>query len=233
MRRIRQAQDSADLKTISTDSAIHFPAEEVTSMQASCIDSAELRPGVMDLLGSCHERFGRDGYCTVPSILAAPDLSSLRQHHESLRLSGRMYFGAVQSRRRWVLHNEEVAQLIQLAIVPIMSIVAGAEVKPSFTYTAIYDEGADPPAQGNPEQREYSVALRLDTDSTAQLDREGPQPLWLATPAGAVPIDQASGDALFYRGRELVRGSTTPPGGRRWASVFLHYVSKDSSGSPL
>ena len=203
------------------------------SMQVSCIDSAQLRPGVTDLLESCHERFGRDGYCTVPSILAAPDLSSLRQHHEMLRLSGRMYFGAVQSKRRWVLHNEEVAQLIQLAIVPIMSVVAGSEVKPSFTYTAIYDEGADPPAQGKPEQREFSVALRLDADPDPQPDSGGPQPLWLATPAGALPIDQASGDALFYRGRELVRGSTTPPGGRRWASVFLHYVSKDFPGSPL
>jgi hypothetical protein len=203
------------------------------SMQASLIDSARLRPGVMNLLDSCHERFGRDGYCTVPSILAAPDLPSLRQHHETLRLSGRMYFGAVQSKRRWVLHNEEVAQIIQLAIIPVMSIVAGTEVKPSFTYTAIYDESADPPAQGNPEQREYSVALRLDADPDAQPDGGGSQPLWLATPAGAVPIAQESGDALFYRGRELVRGSTTPPGGRRWASVFLHYVSKDFPDTPL
>jgi hypothetical protein len=218
---------------VSTDSGTHFPVEGVMSMQASLIDSARLRPGVMNLLDSCHQRFGQDGYCTVPSILAAPDLPSLRQHHDTLRRSGRMYFGAVQSKRRWILHNEEVAQIIQLAIIPVMSIVAGAEVRPSFTYTAIYDEGADPPAQGTPEQREYSVALRLDADPDAQPRGEGSQPLWLATPAGAVPIAQEPGDALFYRGRELVRGSTTPPRGRRWASVFLHYVSKDFPDTPL
>lgn len=168
-------------------------------MQAGCVYTVQLRPDVTDLMGLCRRRFARDGYCAVPGILAVPDAATLARHHEMLRLSGRMYAGAVRGRRRWVLHDEQVARLIQRAIAPTLAGIAAVEVEPSETYTAIYEAGAEPPAEGDPARREFSVLLWVE-----------------------------SGDALFCRGAAPPRAAAQPPPGSRTA-VVLSYVRAEAA----
>lgn len=164
-------------------------------MAVGHVHTVRLRPDVADLMRLCRGRFARDGYCTVPGLLAVPDTEVLARHHETLRLGGRMYAGAVRGRRRWVLHDEQVARLIQRAVAPALAGIAGAAVEPSDTYTAIYEAGADLPAEGSPARVEFSVILWVE-----------------------------SGDALFRRSPDLARGATQPSPGGRTTAVVLRYV---------
>lgn len=181
------------------------------------------------LLAACQLQFAREGYYQMPALIATVDLLNLRKHHRMLVAGGVMRFGDSQSSRRWVLHNERVARLLQHMITPVMSSIADVEVKPSYTYTASYEEGAELPRHVDRAQCQYSVSICIDFEP----EPDGPTqwPLWLETRVGPVPIYQALGDGLFYKGCELEHYRTRLPPGCRSTSVFLHYVDTTFSGS--
>lgn len=166
--------------------------------------------------------FARDGYVEVPGMIVQPQLRTLGGYHRRLLARGGMRLGDLQSERRWVARDEQIARALHHQFLPLMAAVAGVPVEPSYTYTAVYEAGAELPRHVDRAECEYSVSVSIDFEPTPA----GPTgwPLWLDTDDGPVAIDQRLGDGLFYRGRRLPHYRSPLPAGCRSTSIFLHYV---------
>lgn len=173
-------------------------------------------------LVSARESFARQGYCAMPSLVEQPHLGLLGGYYRSLVAQGGMRLGDKQSDRRWVARNELAARGLHHRLLPVMSAVAGVPVKTSYTYTAVYESGADLPSHVDRAQCEYSISICVDFEPRPA----GPTgwPLWLDTGDGPVAIDQALGDGLFFMGRRLPHYRYPLMQGCRSTSIFLHYI---------
>jgi hypothetical protein len=172
--------------------------------------------------------FAQRGYCSVAQLIAQPQLIDLRKHHRELVINGLMKLGDVQSRRRWVTHNEQVSRAVHDQLAPVMTAIAGVPVKPSYTYTIRYEAGAELPRHVDRAQCEYSISICIDFEP--EPDGPTPWPLWLETRDGHVSIYQALGDGLFYRGRQLPHYRSRLPQKCRSTSMLLHYVNVEFTG---
>lgn len=135
-----------------------------------------------------------------------------------------MTFGDTQSDLRWIARDEQAARALHHQFMPLMAAIAGVPVEPAYTYTVMYEAGAELPRHVDRAECEYSISIAVDFDPTPA----GPTgwPLWLVTAEGPVPIDQSLGDGLFFRGRQLPHYRHRLPAGRRSTSILLHYVSR-------
>jgi hypothetical protein len=80
-------------------------------------------------------------------------------------------------------------------------------------------------------QCEFSISLLIDYDP----EPDGPcgWPLFLehqSLPGGIAAADLGLGDAVLYRGRQLVHYRDQLPDGHQSSSLFFHYVGEDFVG---
>jgi hypothetical protein len=104
-------------------------------------------------------------------------------------------------------------------------------VEPSYVYFASYQPGAALPRHVDREQCEFSISLLVDYEP----DPDGPSgwPLCLENPSApeaGTAADLGVGDALVYRGRELIHYRDPLPAGHQSTSLFFHYVRPDYAG---
>jgi hypothetical protein len=191
--------------------------------------AGERRKRWLTSLEIARRAFARNSYASLNRILSPLQLSGLRRHYRSLIEEGRMILGDWQTRRRYVLHNEAAARLLQRALVPLAAAVIGAPLKPSYVYAATYIEGSELPLHVDRVQCEYSISLCIDY--LPEPRGPTPWPLCLETGVGVVSIKQALGDGLFYRGRILPHFRPRLPSGHQSTSIFFHYVPESFSGS--
>ena len=153
----------------------------------------------------------------------------MRRYYRRLIRRGRVALGDYQSERRYVAHNEPVARFFHLQLAGVVEQLVGQPVKPSYVYFASYQSGAKLQRHADREQCEFSLTFCLDY--SPEPDKATPWPLHLETSRGPVAVEQALGDALLYRGRELPHWRNRLPDGHISTSIFFHYVPEDFSGT--
>jgi hypothetical protein len=151
----------------------------------------------------------------------------LRRYFRALVEGGRARFDDRQVPLRYWLHNEPVARAFHHRLSPVVSDLAGESMKPSYVFFASYRPGAVLLPHRDRAQCALSISLLLDYEPLSAA--VSPWPLWLGLDAEApsgrsVAIEQAPGDALFYRGTELSHWRDPLPEGHTSTSLFLHYV---------
>jgi len=171
------------------------------------------------------------GYAVVRELLHPFQLCAMRRYYRDLVAGGGLPLGDSLVRDRYQLHSEELAKILHLQLTGLASRIAGESVKPSYVYFSSYRPGASLPRHTDREQCEFSISLLVDYSP----DPKGLSgwPLILENPAKqqlAFAADLAIGDALFYKGRQLVHHRPALPAGHRSTSLFLHYVRTDFSG---
>jgi hypothetical protein len=172
--------------------------------------------------------FSANGYVSVSGWIHPFHIGSLRRYYRRLLRTGGMTLGDSGSTRRYVAHNESVAQFFHVQLTSLVSAVAGVPVKPSYVYVSSYQSGAELLRHTDRAQCEYSVTLLLD--QTPEPVDHSPWPLYLTTRTGPVAIWQGIGDGLLYRGRALEHYRPPLPAGMTSTSVFFHYVDHDFQG---
>lgn len=177
----------------------------------------------------CAAQFRQRGFAPMAGLIHPFLVSALRRYYRYLIRSGELHLGDQQTAQRYVAHNESVARFFHHQLTPAMSAVAGVKVKPSYVYMGSYQAGAILKKHTDREQCEYSITFCLDY--SPEPARETPWPLRLEGDGGAVTVFQSIGDALFYKGRELVHSREELPEGNTSTSIFFHYVAEDFSGS--
>jgi hypothetical protein len=155
----------------------------------------------------------------------------LRRYYRALVASGRLPRGDDQVAERYRVHSEPVAMFFHPQLADLMSRIAGEPVRPSYLYFASYPAGSALPRHVDRLQCEFSMSLLIDY--SPEPDGACGWPLFLEDPAlpdSAVAADLGLGDAVFYRGRQLVHYRDPLTEGHVSSSLFLHYVREDFVG---
>lgn len=175
--------------------------------------------------------FRAEGYAIVRDLIPPVHIAALRRYYRALVAGGRLPRGDSQVAERHRLHSEPAGMFFHPQLTSLVSRIAGEPVKPSYLYFSSYPSGAALPRHVDRPQCEFSISLLVDYTP----DPDGPcgWPLFLehpGLPGGAVGADLGLGDALMYRGRELVHYRNSLPEGHQSSSIFLHYVREGFDG---
>jgi len=179
-------------------------------------------------------QFQRYGYAVVRNLIPPLHIAALRQYYRALVVGGDLTVGDNQVAERYRLHSEPVALFFHPQLASLVGRIAGERVKPSYIYFVSYPPGSELPRHVDREQCEFSISLLADYTP----DPDGPcnWPLFLEHPSlpdRVVAANLGLGDAVFYRGRQLVHYRNRLSDGHRSSSIFLHYVREDFAGDTL
>ncbi len=176
-------------------------------------------------------RYQANGYVVVRDLIHPLHLGAMRHYYRSLIEDGGLPLGDSQVAERYRIHSEILASFFHPQLANLVGRIAGEPVKPSYVYFASYLPGAALPRHTDREQCEFSISLLADYAP----DPDGPSgwPLYMENPAAPEVVHAADlgiGDAVVYRGRELVHYRKPLPEGHRSTSLFLHYVRENYAG---
>jgi hypothetical protein len=180
---------------------------------------------------AAREQIQSSGYAIVRDLMHPLQVGAVRKYYRALVADGRLPKGDSQVAERYGLHSEPFGSFVHPQLTRLVSRLADEPLKPSYIYFACYQPGSALPRHTDREQCEFSVSLLVDFLP----DRDGPcgWPLLLEdprAPGDIVPVDLSIGDAVFYRGREILHSRDRLPQGHQSSSLFLHYVREDFAG---
>jgi hypothetical protein len=181
-------------------------------------------------MATSRARLVSHGYMAFVDLLPAVFVAALRRYLRFLVEEGHLPLGDTQVPQRYFKHNEPLAVWLQQRIAPLVARAVSRPIKPSYNYTIAYVEGASLGRHTDREQCEYTLALAID--STPDATREQAWPLYLESEAdgGVVAVRLAPGDALLFRGRELLHFRDELGPGRTATSVLFHFVNEEFQG---
>ncbi len=168
------------------------------------------------------------GYVSVPNLLHPFHIGALRRYYRYHTRQGSFPLGDGQTPGRYVAHNESVTRFFHHQLNNAFSDIAGTLVRPSYSYLALYQGGAELERHLDREQCEYSVTTCID--ATPEPEQQAPWPIQLGTYEGELRIWQHIGDSLLYRGRYLPHWRDQLPYGYTSSSILLHYVDATFDG---
>jgi hypothetical protein len=187
-------------------------------------------PGPRPELLRASEHFASDKYAIVKEVVPPAQLRALQSYYRRYVEQGFMQFGDTQVPRRFAQHGEHVAGMFHFNFTPLMSRIAGVDVTPTYSYSAVYAEGAELVPHVDREACEFSFSFQIDFLPDLR-GAESPWALYLSdkAPDDVDPLSDravhlANGSCLAYKGREIVHYRTPLPAGRRSTSLFFHYV---------
>jgi len=172
--------------------------------------------------------FRGKGYVPLGNLIHPFNLAALRRYYRHAIRRGAIRLGDEQSPRRYVAHNESVANFFHYQIANAVSVIAGEATKPSYVYLASYLSGAELKKHTDRQQCEFSVTLCLDFSPEPELATSWP--IRLDTLEGTVAVYQALGDGLVYRGTKVPHYRHALAEGHTSTSIFFHYVPASFSG---
>ena len=106
---------------------------------------AIFRPALLHAATAEHrESLRTEGYAVVGKVYEPGVLGVLREHYRDLVGSGVLNFSDPQS-SRYVVRNEKVGRLLHEDLTPIVSLIAGRRVEPTYTYFSGYVHGSELP----------------------------------------------------------------------------------------
>lgn len=168
------------------------------------------------------------GHVDVPNLLHPFHVGALRRYYRYHTRHGSFQLGDGQTAGRYVAHDESVTRFFHHQLTNAVSDIAGTVVKPSYSYLALYQEGAELERHFDRPQCEYSITMLID--AAPEPERQSPWPIHLGTYDGALSIWQYIGDSLLYRGRYLEHWRDPLPWGYSSSSILLHYVDASFDG---
>jgi hypothetical protein len=169
------------------------------------------------------------GYVAVPDLIHPFHVGALRRYYRCRTRQGCYLFGDDQVRRRFAAHDEEIARFIHAQLTHAISDIAGAALKPSYSYFVSYLSGAELEEHVDREQCDYSISACID--ASPEPHAESPWPIKVGSGDEKVEIYQRLGDALIYRGCQVSHSRDRLPGGFTSAALLLHYVDESFTGT--
>lgn len=192
-------------------------------------------------------KFRENKYTVLHKLLPSAQMKAMRNYYREYVRNGFMPFSDNQVKRRYYQHNEPLAKFLHGNLTKIMSLAAGEEVKPSYVYAASYEEDAVLTPHTDRPQCEFSFSFQVDYQPEPE-NHLSPWGLFVAEPEADLSEENmkfpaenevedkntavylASGDALAYKGCELVHYRYALPKGHKSTSLFFHYVPVNFEG---
>jgi hypothetical protein len=209
---------SADVRALLAGAGILTPADHAERRLAEWAE----------VVRKSARQFQEKGYVPLSNLIHPFNLAELRRYYRYAVRQGTIRLGDEQSPRRYVAHNESVAQFFHRQLVDAVSAIVGEAIKPSYVYLASYLGGAELKKHTDREQCEFSVTLCLDF--SPEPEQSTSWPIRLDTGEGTVAVYQALGDGLVYRGTKVPHYRRVLADGYTSTSIFFHYVPAGFSG---
>ena len=196
--------------------------------------------------------FTNNKFVVLHDLLPEPQMKAMRNYYKEYVKNGFMPFSDGQVEKRYYQHNEPLATFLHGNLTKLMNLVAGKSVKPSYVYAASYEEDAILKPHTDRPQCEFSFSFQVDY-SPAQENNQSPWGLFLDNPDpqydpasgdhnedlpakdqsedNNCAVYLASGDAVAYKGCDLIHYRYPLPKGHKSTSLFFHYVPIDFDGT--
>lgn len=193
----------------------------------------------MKVIGSYHD----DGYVHLQGLIA-PEvtqafLQALKQNlgDAPIALSKVTDHPNLLRRPAFEIYGHHYPPMLHFlwGLTPVVSMIVGRELLPTYDYLRIYREGDVCLVHSDRYSCEHSLSLTLDYSDGAEWDleigkvRQEPSARTAETfedePYGAVPMQV--GDAVLYQGVHHRHGRTSANPNQWSAHLFLHWVDRD------
>lgn len=179
------------------------------------------------------EFFAREGFAELPDLLPTSHVAELGRYFWALAGEGFMALDEARGSRRYVAHSHPVADFWHDQLNRRVSELVGHATKPSYSFVSLYLEGGELKWHNDRSPCEYTITLLLDY---APLDDAGRSPWALQVKGrdGTVHrLYQRIGDALIFKGRELLHSRDALPVGHRSGSLLFHFVDAEYDGEMI
>ncbi|KAJ9468115.1 hypothetical protein DIPPA_30055 [Diplonema papillatum] len=169
-----------------------------------------------------------------------PDVRQLlADHYKQLVEHGVVTFGDRRT-ARYFAYNDPVARLIMGQYIDYITRLVGFPVKPSYSYMISYRDDSELAPHQDRDQADIVVSILLEQFPACdvwplciglqpQPPRRGDAVKPPAAQSKAVAL--YPGDALAFRGRQMVHWRERIPPGTETTMLLIHYVPKDFAGS--
>jgi len=173
--------------------------------------------------------FSRHGFAALGRILPAGQIAAWRGYWQKFAalevMPDRGDNGA-----RLGSNGEPSSALLLHLLQPLVARIAGADIKPAYSYAWIYRRGAQMPAHRDRDACRYTLSVLVDY--APAVDGPTPWPLGIHPRGGGAPLEirQSIGDAVIFNGQELSHFRPPFTAGTQSTSLLLHYVDRDFTG---
>ena len=176
--------------------------------------------------------FRKAKYTILRQILPPVQCAAMQSYFKGLRAAGFMIFNDVQVSLRHAIHNDALSVYFHEQLAPLVSRIAGEPVKPSYVYSATYVEDAVLEAHTDRPQCEFTMSMQIGYEPMLKTGESSPWALCLDDSQGnRVETFLANGDAMIYKGCELVHYRDALFKNHQSTSVFFHFVPENFAGS--
>jgi hypothetical protein len=171
------------------------------------------------------------GLVTLRSLLPTPYVHALQQYTRALVREGHLALGDAQSDRRYVAHNEPVAQWLHGVLLPAVQPYVRAAIRPSYNYLLAYLDGAVLAPHTDRAQCEFTVSLAVDATPDDSIGAAWPLHIRANPDGEPASLLLAPGDAVLFTGRELEHHRDALPVDHTAAMILLHFVERSFTAS--
>jgi hypothetical protein len=160
------------------------------------------------------------GYCVLRSLVPARHVQALLDH--ALRVSRRREnrYGDRTVPGTPAIYSDPQMERLLAELAPTVEKTASVSVFPTYSYFRVYKHGDQLMKHRDRPACEISLTLTLGNDP------DEPWPIWVDSGFGPRGVRLKQGDALMYRGTDVLHWRNVFPGNYA-AQVFLHYVDQN------
>lgn len=163
--------------------------------------------------------FHEKGYQLLPAVVPSPIVDSLLRHALTLAHKPELAAGDTQVPGTPAVYGDTRMDMLLATLTPIVEARAGVSVYPTYSYLRVYKRGDALKKHTDRPACEISLSLSLGYDP------DEPWPLWFESGSGATAVPMKKGDAVLYKGVEVLHWREEFQGNYA-AQVFLHYVDQ-------
>ena len=169
-------------------------------------------------------------YVTLRGLIHPLQIAALRRYYRALEHKGFLLPDILNpSSLRYALHNEAVARFIHQQICYPVQQVVREEIKPSYSFLAMYKSGASLPKHIDRPQCVWNLSLLIDADPETSLSESWP--IFFEVDGEVKEVRLGMGDGVLYRGTDIPHWRNELPDGHMATLIFYHFVPQDFEGS--
>ena len=178
-------------------------------------------------------------HCCVRRFLPPQITEQLSQHYAEMISAGVVTFGDRRT-ERYFTYNDPVARLLMAQYAPYIAELVGFAVKPSYTYMISYRDESELLPHQDREQAEIVVSIQLDLWPHCDYwplfigaEPQKPQRGDAVKPPAALHRKHIlnNGDAVVFRGRQMIHWREKIAPGTKSTMLLIHYVHENYSGA--
>lgn len=164
------------------------------------------------------DRFRGSGVAEAPGLLPEPLRLEMSSWYHRIVDLGIPVDGDPQDHWRWAFNSDPVGRLLNVALTPLASAIAGEDLRPSYSYFAGYRSQSELPVHRDRDACHFTIGLVIDGCGHDW-------PLKVATPTGTEHCLKKPGDVAAFAGTRLDHWRERE---NHWNWVLtLHYVAAD------